>query len=120
LRFGKLISFNDFAGIYEDLVALDAYCEEVERPWSRRVKHISRHIECGCVTRADELLDGLIPGYAAAKVRAFPIQGKETAIGEANQEKPPQVEGRYRSWRKIVDSTTVKHATKFAFGYAWK
>jgi hypothetical protein len=89
LRFGKLISFNDFARIYEDLVALDAYREEIERPRSRRVKHISRHVECGCVAWADELLDGLIPGYATAKVRAFTIQGKEAAIGEANQEKSP-------------------------------
>jgi hypothetical protein len=115
-----LISFNDFARIYEDLVALDAYCEEIERPWSRRVKHISRHVECGCVTWADELLDGRIPGYAAAKVRAFTIQGKEAAIREADQEKSPQVEWRDRSWRKIVDSATVKHTTEFAFGYAWK
>jgi len=72
------------------------------------------------MTWADELLDGRIPGYATAKVRAFTIQGKEAAIWEADQEKSPQVEGSDRSWRKIVDSATVKNTAEFAFGYAWK
>jgi len=64
--------------------------------------HVAAQVEDGRVTWAGEAARGLVPGHAAAEVRALPAEREEAAVRQPHEVELPRREGRHRAGSEPV------------------